>query len=178
MEKEGNSKLGWLLFAIAGCGCLLVGTAVAGIVAAIVVPNFVDATQKAKQKRTVGDIRNLGTAWMAFATDQVVGDAAPVALEPGELGAGELRALLVPGYLAEMPEADGWGHPFALTLVETAEGTGLPALRIRSPGRDGAFEAAPDADAPVAYDTFEYDRDIVWQDGVFIQYPQSVAGPP
>ncbi|HVS12697.1 MAG TPA: hypothetical protein VMV46_02140 [Thermoanaerobaculia bacterium] len=169
--EEKSSKLGWVLFAIAGCGCLLVGTAVLGVVAAITIPNFVDAREKAKQKRTIADVRTVGTAWMSWLTDQVIGAEDSTALGPGEISAEELRELLVPVYISEVPASDGWGHPLELTLVESREGFELPTLRIRSPGRDGVFEAVPDPEAPGSYDAIDYDRDIVWQDGFFIQFP-------
>ncbi len=50
---------------------LLIVVAVIGIIAAILIPNLVDALQKAKQKSTVADIRNIGTAWMSWVTDMV-----------------------------------------------------------------------------------------------------------
>ncbi|MGB3563967.1 MAG: prepilin-type N-terminal cleavage/methylation domain-containing protein, partial [Thermoanaerobaculia bacterium] len=50
---------------------LLIVVAIIGIIAAILIPNLLDALQKAKQKRTVGDIRSIGTAWFSWLTDQV-----------------------------------------------------------------------------------------------------------
>ena len=47
---------------------LLIVVAIIGIIAAILIPNLLDALQKAKQKRTVSDIRNTGTAWMSRPT--------------------------------------------------------------------------------------------------------------
>ena len=37
---------------------LLIVVAIIGIIAALLIPNFLDALQKAKQKRTVADMRN------------------------------------------------------------------------------------------------------------------------
>ena len=45
---------------------LLIVVAIIGIIAAILIPNLIDALQKAKQKRTVADMRNIGTAFMSF----------------------------------------------------------------------------------------------------------------
>ncbi|MBP8846490.1 MAG: prepilin-type N-terminal cleavage/methylation domain-containing protein, partial [Thermoanaerobaculia bacterium] len=42
---------------------LLIVVAIIGIIAAILIPNLIDALQKSKQKRTMADMRNLGTAW-------------------------------------------------------------------------------------------------------------------
>ena len=55
---------------------LLIVVAIIGIIAAILIPNLLDALQKAKQKRTVGDIRAVGGAWFSWLTDQVGAAAA------------------------------------------------------------------------------------------------------
>ena len=48
---------------------LLIVVAIIGIIAAILIPNLLDALQKAKQKRTMGDQRGISTAIEAYATD-------------------------------------------------------------------------------------------------------------
>ncbi|HEY8022444.1 MAG TPA: prepilin-type N-terminal cleavage/methylation domain-containing protein, partial [Thermoanaerobaculia bacterium] len=55
---------------------LLIVVAIIGIIAALLIPNFLDALQKAKQKRTVADMRNAGTALFSWLTDQVGAAAA------------------------------------------------------------------------------------------------------
>src|SRR5215207_7575505 len=55
---------------------LLIVIAIIGIIAALLIPNFLDALQKAKQKRTVADVRNTGTAMFSWLTDQVGAAAA------------------------------------------------------------------------------------------------------
>src|SRR5881227_4046400 len=55
---------------------LLIVVAIIGIIAALLIPNFLDALQKAKQKRTVADMRNTGTAMFSWLTDQVGAAAA------------------------------------------------------------------------------------------------------
>ena len=50
---------------------LLVVVAIIGIIAAILIPNLLDALQKARQKRTMADMRNSGTMWFSWLTDQV-----------------------------------------------------------------------------------------------------------
>src|ERR1044071_9105015 len=74
---------------------LLIVVAIIGIIAALLIPNFLDALQKAKQKRTVADIRNAGTAEMSWLTD-------PIA------AAAHLSNILVPQYLQQVPTTDGW----------------------------------------------------------------------
>ena len=61
---------------------LLIVVAIIGIIAAILIPNLLDALQKAKQKATVGDIRNIGTAWMSWVTDQMSAAAAGQSTTP------------------------------------------------------------------------------------------------
>src|SRR4029450_1437913 len=55
---------------------LLIVVAIIGIIAALLIPNFLDALQKAKQKRTVADLRNVGTAQMSWLTDQIAAASA------------------------------------------------------------------------------------------------------
>src|SRR5215467_11289803 len=55
---------------------LLIVIAIIGIIAALLIPNFLDALQKAKQKRTEADMKNLGTAMFSWLTDQAGAAAA------------------------------------------------------------------------------------------------------
>ena len=48
---------------------LLIVVAIIGILAAIAIPNLLTAMQRAKQKRTMADMRTIATAWEARATD-------------------------------------------------------------------------------------------------------------
>ena len=64
--------------------------AIIGIIAALLIPNFLDALQKAKQKRTVADMRNTGTAMFSWLTDQVGAAAAGAAATEVDLS--KLRA--------------------------------------------------------------------------------------
>src|SRR6476646_442269 len=101
---------------------LLIVVAIIGIIAALLIPNFLDALQKAKQKRTVADVRNAGTALFSWLTDQVGAAAAGATSSSdvdlanyngGGAGAGDaLTTLLVPQYLQAVPVLDGWKHPF------------------------------------------------------------------
>src|SRR5436305_9180884 len=66
---------------------LLIVVAIIGIIAALLIPNFLDALQKAKQKRTVADMRNVGTAMFSWLTDQVGAAAAGQTATEIDLGA-------------------------------------------------------------------------------------------
>ncbi len=158
---------------------LLIVVAIIGIIAAILIPNLLDALQKAKQKRTVGDLRDVGASWFSWLTDQI--GAAAAGATPGEWGKGAL--VLLPGggdglmsmlyvsstmfYIQEVPNTDGWGN----NLEYYYSGNPLTAqvMAIFSPGRtdgdmQGTYNMGP-------FLTTDYDQDIVWSDGFFVRYP-------
>ena len=55
---------------------LLIVIAIIGILAAIAIPNLLNAVQRGKQKRTMSDMRALATAIEAYAVDNNVYPAA------------------------------------------------------------------------------------------------------
>lgn len=149
------------------------------------------------QRRTMAEVREVGTALMAWLTDQVSRRGAPprvrFAEDPGpgtaeygaevsavpEVGATHLRRLLVPLYLHEVPEVDGWGYRYDYRLADALLGRG-PVLVIRSPGSDGRFsgERYPEPLLPKGlYPSNETHRDIVWVDGHFLQAPRLIGWP-
>jgi prepilin-type N-terminal cleavage/methylation domain-containing protein len=172
---------------------LLIVVAIIGIIAAILIPNLLDALQKAKQKATVGDIRNIGTAWMSWVTDQMSAAAAGQAAQTFDwdtfgstITHDELSNLLeVPSdpnffYIQELPENDGWGNPFeyrgtfdptdATTFTQLLQSVRVVA--IRSLGRDGAELGV--AYTPGTFIGTDYNQDIVWSDGYFVRAPGGV----
>ncbi len=169
LKAKSKSNIA-LISVLVGCGCLVL-LMLAGIVAAILIPNLIDATEKAKQKRTIADIRNVGNGLMSWLTDQVGDEAAGGAEIPEYPSAAEVEALLVPMYLQTVPVTDGWGHELEVrinpNLLESE------VFRIRSPGRDGMFEAESYGE-PEPFHPTDYDRDIVWRDGYFVRWPEAV----
>src|SRR5512134_1169458 len=104
---------------------LLIVVAIIGIIAALLIPNFLDALQKAKQKRTVADARNAGTAMFSWLTDQLGAAAAGQAAtqiniadyDTGALTtATAIQDVLVPQYLQAMPILDGWKNEYYYRL--------------------------------------------------------------
>jgi len=169
--KPGNRAPIWILVAVGGCGCLVLLTGVLGILAAIVIPNFIDASEKAKQKRTVSDLRSAGTAWLSWMVDH---EDEAARLTSGALAADRLEALLVPEYISALAATDGWGHALEFRILDSGA-PGFPSLEIQSPGRDGVFETPPDIEEE--FPAYDYDRDIVWRDGLFLLYPGAVSAP-
>src|SRR5712692_5240011 len=76
---------------------------IVGVAGAFVVPPLTTANHRSKQKRTMADMRSLGTALEAWATD--------FRQYPVVASVDALESLLVPKYIKRLPR-DGWGRPF------------------------------------------------------------------
>ncbi len=159
---------------------LLIVVAIIGIIAAILIPNLLDALQKAKQKRTVGDIRAIGTAWFSWLTDQVGTAAAGTANTYDYDGLGTpltsaaLLGMLFQStsmfYIQVVPTNDGWGNPFDYRWSGNA--LSAQVIGICSEGRDGGTSSGCTGTFTMGpFNATKYDEDIVWADGFFIRYP-------
>ena len=160
---------------------LLIVVAIIGIIAAILIPNLLDALQKAKQKRTMGDIRNIGTAWFSWFQDQVSAAAAGSASTQtydwsnlsSALTANQLLTTLYISntmfYIQKIPPKDGWGGNYQYAWSGDLADTQI--MGIRSLARDKAVgpTAAPYPMGP--FIATRYEEDIVWADGFFVRYP-------
>src|SRR5660398_95625 len=97
---------------------LLIVVAIIGIIVAIAIPNLLNAIQRAKQKRTMGDMRSSGTAAEAYAVDfnhypAAAGyptDPVPPTATFGAPGPSDttLNGQVVPTYIRVLPLTDGW----------------------------------------------------------------------
>jgi general secretion pathway protein G len=163
---------------------LLIVVAIIGIIAAILIPNLLDALQKAKQKRTVGDIRAVGGAWFSWLTDQVGAAAAGTANTYNysdlatPLDASVLLATLFQStsmfYIQEVPSNDGWGNPFDYRWSNNV--LSAQVIGICSEGRDGGTTSGCTGTYTMGpFIATKYEEDIVWADGFFIRYPAGVS---
>ena len=156
---------------------LLIVVAIIGLLAAMLIPNLLDAVQKAKQKKTMADARLAGVGMMSWLTDQAAAAAAGQSLGTFDLGDYEsltyaqIEAVLVPVYLQQLPERDGWKKQYDYYLDTAA--TQREVMAIRSAGLDGTYGG--DTYAPGAFDPTDYAQDIVWADGFFVRWPQKLA---
>ena len=168
-RRLGNAQTGFTLIE------LLIVVAIIGILATMIIPNLLDAMQKAKQKRTVADERILGTAMFAWMTDEVGAAAAGAAATAVDLNdyppitQDDLRALLVPVYIEAIPNLDGWKRPYDY-YCNVDDPHARTVLAISSDGADGA-STGPTYDVG-GFDPTDYDQDIVWTDGYFARWPQ------
>ncbi len=163
---------------------LLVVVAIIGIIAAILIPNLITALQKAKQKRTVAELRNVGTAWMSWLTDQVGAAAAGAGktydastfIDPSYAEVyGYLHPYSTFFYMQEVPQFDGWRYPLAFGQAESLLASSV--LIVCSGGADGALDGG-DCTKRYAISSFvatDFDQDIVWADGYFVRWPSTVG---
>jgi len=153
---------------------LLIVVAIIGIIVAIAIPNLLNAIQRAKQKRTMGDMRSAGTAAEAYAVDfnhypAAAGYTPPSGLtipptntfgKPGVVSSA-LNGQVTPTYIRVLPLTDGWASWFTYD-----SGAKHQDYVIWSYGKDGA------ADASLPYgETTNFNMDIGFIDGQFVQYP-------
>ena len=149
---------------------LLVVVAIIGVLAAIAIPNLLNALQRGKQKRTMADMRTLATAIESYNVDNSGYPSAftcpgPQVLPDGSDNGDALTSfsfsLLKPTYIALPPWSDGWHHSMHYKVDNQ-----LFAYAIVSWGRDGA------ADGSIACGTTtDFNSDIVYTNGTFVQYP-------
>jgi type II secretion system protein G len=146
---------------------LLIVIAIIGILAAIAIPNLLNAVQRGKQKRTMSDMRALATAVEAYAVDNNNYPAA--ACNAGLFTGGTDQVLatnsftnLTPTYIAQPPKTDGWGRFMYYALSGTSS-----EYRISSTGRDGGGLAGLFCGT-----TTNFNNDIVYANGTFIQWPE------
>ena len=147
---------------------LLIVIAIIGILAAIAIPNLLNALQRGKQKRTMADIRSLATAIESYNVDNNAYPAAatcPTFLNDFAGGSGGVLSsgswtLLKPTYIAEPPWADGWRSPMVYVQSASAQDYAIVSF-----GRDGAFGGV------ACGTTTDFISDIVYSDGAFVQYP-------
>jgi len=156
---------------------LLIVVAIIGIIASIIVPNLMDSMKKGKQKRTMTDIRLVGTSWLSWLTDQSSAAAAGQQVVPGgrlldwseyeNRSATQLENLLVPQYANFIPVVDAWGFPLEYGAAPSVNHR-LP-VAIRSSGADGEFSEGEYVAG--GFPATAYEEDTVWAGGFFITWP-------
>jgi general secretion pathway protein G len=129
---------------------LLIVVAIIGIIAAIAIPNLLNAIDRGKQKRTMADLRTIGTSMEAYAVDNNT--------YPTAGNAATLAGQLAPVYVKTMPVNDGWSGPFQ---VDSTPG----AYTIHSFGKDGQGNTC------TAGVTTTFQDEICFANGQFLRYP-------
>ena len=152
-----------LVAVVSAVGCLMV-VAVVGIIAAIAIPNLLNAIDRGKQKRTMADIRSIGTAVEAFAVEN---NYYPPDIQEPTPVVGDtdfnLEKWISPLYIRRTIAVDGWGHPFL--YQSDLEGS---EYRLMSYGKDGIPSAGSSGR------TQDFDCDIIYEVGAFVAWPEGI----
>jgi general secretion pathway protein G len=133
---------------------LLIVVAIIGIIAAVAIPNLLNAVDKSKQKRSMSDLRTISTAVEAYAVDTA---AYPLGMGSWAV----LKPIIDPYFIKTPPDADGWNNPWeAGTTVSGSDYT------ITSLGKDSLTSARGGGM------TTDFNCDIVFVNGRFFQWPE------
>jgi len=133
---------------------VFVMVAMTGMIAAIAIPNFLNAVDRGKQKRTMADIRTIAEGVEAYKRE--FNNQYPTVPT-----AADIRQALEPRFIQTFPAKDGWGNDF---VVESSPG----GYTILSHGKDGT---GTDCEPAV---TTLYQDEICFVSGRFVRYPQGV----
>ena len=143
---------------------ILVALAVIAILATIAIANYLTGLQRARQKRTMADMRTIASAWEARATEVKGYSAAGFTFPAQAVSYGDLKQALVPTYANPLPDRDGWGTAFQFATDEAWGTLTAQSYGIRSAGSDKSFDS--NNYAPLQFDKF--DCDIVYANGSFV----------
>ena len=146
---------------------LLIVIAIIGILAAIAIPNLLNAVQRGKQKRTMADMRSLATAVEAYAVDNnnyLAADCAPGVFTTYASAAMDTNSLsaLAPTYIGNPPRVDGWGRFMYYNTTDNQS-----QYNIISYGRDFSKDTTV-----LCGTTTDFNSDIIYANGSFAQWPE------
>lgn len=151
----------------------LVVVAILGLLAAIAIPMYLNSINRAKQARTIANIKTIATAWESRAIETKAYNAAGASLTlPARvISPASLQNILSPTYIKDLPRTDGWGWALdfkaEFALNDRRQAT---TYSIRSMGRDGKLQSANRRRYTIG-PTKGFDCDIVFANGMFIAYP-------
>jgi general secretion pathway protein G len=144
---------------------LLIVIAIIGILAAIAIPNLLNAVQRGKQKRTMSDMRTMATAVEAYAVDNNFYPAAACTADKftniGPLMDDSSLSVLSPTYIANPVRRDGWSKFLHYDTTGNDQEYGFLSW-----GRDNVLTTA------VCGTTTNFNDDIVYANGGFLQWPE------
>ncbi len=135
---------------------LLIVVAIIGIIAAIAIPNLLNAIQRGKQKRTMSDMRSVATANESYSID----NNAYITAAAGAVST--ITASLEPTYIKKTPVKDGWNQDLQY-VSDSTEYTCTSFGKDRAAGGGGTVGTNGQ--------TTSFDNDIIFATGSFVQYP-------
>ena len=142
---------------------LLIVVAIIGILAAITMPHLLNAIDRSRQKRTMADVRYLATALEEYNIDN---SFYPSQGTETTVAASTLVAAVEIIYIREVPLRDGW--QFDLRFA-----SGTSDYTLGSLAKDG-LAGGNLAISGSGGQTNDFDCDILFSGGTFIQWPEGV----
>lgn len=136
---------------------LLIVVAIIGIIAAIAIPNLLNAIQRGKQKRTMADMRAVGTAVEAYAVDN---NKYPQSAS----NVSTITTSVEPKYIKKLPTRDGWNN--AYDYIAGPNPTSAQNYTITSCGKDTT--CGDNYKGP----TTNFNNDILFSQGSFVAFPE------
>lgn len=130
---------------------LLIVVAIIGIIAAIAIPNLLNALDRAKQKRTMADLRSVGSAIEQYAIDNTD--------YPVVSTINALEAALIPIYAETISTLDGWGNGYVIDSIAWE-------YTLSSAGKDGGSINL------IGGSTSNFNDAIIFANGQFWQWPE------
>ena len=140
---------------------LLIVVAIIGIIAAIAIPNLLNAVDRSKQKRTMADVRYLGTGLESYAIDNTL---YPIQASEVDVASSSLIPAIEPLYTRNAPPLDGWGIPTRFQ----SDGLAYTIGSLAKDGNAGDSLSVAGTGGP----TNDFDCDIVFSQGSFVQWPE------
>ncbi len=128
-----------------------------GIIAAIAIPNLLNAIDRGKQKRTMADLRSMGTSIEEYSIDNN--------FYPTAVTLTALEDQVTPSYIRKLPANDGWGGGFEIDSIP-----GEYTLASCGKGETNACVSA--CLAAGCGKTGFFTDDIIFSNGSFVQWPE------
>lgn len=136
---------------------LMIVVLVIGILAAMAIPNMLDATNRAKQRATIAELRNWALGISAYMAERGV---VPPAITVVGISVSVIHDDLVPYAVSALKDQDAWKHDFKVFSSDPISYT------VTSFGRDGLL--GPCLTPATARN---WDDDMAVADGIFICSP-------
>jgi len=141
---------------------LLIVVAIIGIIAAIAIPNLLNAIDRGKQKRSMADMRSIGTAVESYSVDVnfypiSTSMATLDSLDPAVIG-------IEPIYIKLAPTKDGWGGLYYYGSDTAGAGSDYTISTYAKDKKQSTQSGA----------TSDFDCDIIFQNGTFTAFPEGV----
>ena len=137
---------------------LLIVVAIIGIIAAIAIPNLLNAINRGRQKRTMSDIRSIATAMEAYSVDFNFYPKVSATIVTG------IETYIMPTFIKRLPTNDGWNQALQMIMDGTGQSYTLYSM-AKGGAYDGSWTGGPKTD---------FADDIVFSNGQFAQWPEGM----